>query len=143
MFRVFADGRLNQTQAVQRLFAMFPNHGPGIAMLLLRVSVAVTLVLDASTRMAALAPWWMFFGVILLAISLCIGFLTPILSVLCCLFEVGSLLIGGGTGIPVILVSTMNAAALALLGPGAYSLDARLFGRRALVVPHPKHHEGQ
>jgi hypothetical protein len=122
---------------------MFPNHGPGIAMLLLRVSVAATLVLDASTRMAALSPRWMFLGLILVAISLCMGFLTPILSVLCCLFEIGGLLIGGGADAVGILVSILNAAALALLGPGAYSLDAQLFGRRVLVVPHRKDHEGQ
>jgi hypothetical protein len=27
------------------------------------------------------------------------------------------------------------AAATALLGPGAYSLDARLFGRREIIIP--------
>jgi hypothetical protein len=28
----------------------------------------------------------------------------------------------------------LEVAALALLGPGAYSVDARLFGRRVIVV---------
>jgi hypothetical protein len=32
--------------------------------------------------------------------------------------------------------SMLNSAALALLGPGAYSMDARLFGRREIVLPH-------
>jgi len=30
------------------------------------------------------------------------------------------------------------AAAIALLGPGAFSLDARLFGRREIVIPKDK-----
>jgi uncharacterized membrane protein YphA (DoxX/SURF4 family) len=30
------------------------------------------------------------------------------------------------------------AVALVLLGPGALSVDARLFGRREIVFPHPK-----
>lgn len=28
--------------------------------------------------------------------------------------------------------------ALVLLGPGAFSLDARLFGRREIIIPDPK-----
>jgi len=31
----------------------------------------------------------------------------------------------------------ITAVALALLGPGAYSLDGRLFGRREIVIPPP------
>ena len=33
------------------------------------------------------------------------------------------------------LVLIVDAAALALLGPGAHSLDARLFGRREIFIP--------
>jgi hypothetical protein len=32
------------------------------------------------------------------------------------------------------IVAIANASALALLGPGAYSIDCRLFGRRVFVV---------
>jgi uncharacterized membrane protein YphA (DoxX/SURF4 family) len=31
------------------------------------------------------------------------------------------------------------AVAIAALGPGAFSLDARLFGRREIVIPAPSH----
>lgn len=34
------------------------------------------------------------------------------------------------------LVATMTATVV-LLGPGAYSIDARLFGRREVVIPRP------
>lgn len=120
---------------------MFPEHGPGVALVLLRISVGATLWLVTSTQMASLAPHWMLLGLILLALCLCIGFLVPILSVLCCLSELASLVSTGGADAPFILVSIVNAAALALLGPGAYSLDARLFGRRVLVVPVRKDRE--
>ena len=35
----------------------------------------------------------------------------------------------------VLILSMPVAAALALLGPGAYSIDARVFGRRVIVLP--------
>jgi uncharacterized membrane protein YphA (DoxX/SURF4 family) len=39
----------------------------------------------------------------------------------------------GGT--PAVILVALTAVAVALLGPGAYSLDARLFGRREIVIP--------
>jgi uncharacterized membrane protein YphA (DoxX/SURF4 family) len=89
----------------------------------------------------AVARDWILPGLVLVSVFLCIGFIVPIVSVLCCLFELASLL-SRGADATFILVSIVNAAALALLGPGAYSLDARLFGRRILVVSDRKGREG-
>jgi hypothetical protein len=46
-------------------------------------------------------------------------------------------LFGASAHLDVLILASLllNSAALALLGPGAYSVDARLFGRRVLVVP--------
>jgi hypothetical protein len=43
-------------------------------------------------------------------------------------------LIAPSPGSLICIFCILDAAALALLGPGAYSLDARLFGRRVTVV---------
>lgn len=75
-------------------------------------------------------------------VALLIGFLTPIVAVLTGLGAIG-------TGLSLLPPSTPNlfeaklsvifaiimTAALAFLGPGAYSLDARLFGRREIIIP--------
>lgn len=36
-------------------------------------------------------------------------------------------------------LATVIAAAVVCLGPGAFSLDARLFGRREIIIPRPQH----
>jgi hypothetical protein len=59
--------------------------------------------------------------------------MTPAVSVVACLLELVSLLVAAHTDMRLIAMAGLNAAAIALLGPGAYSLDARLCGRRLIV----------
>ena len=131
--------RSTNLDAVERLFSMFPRSAPGVALLLLRVSVAATLWIDKPLASADTARQWIGLGLILLAISLCAGFLTPPLAVLCAILKsVGLLVAGQSLTLPTI-AAILNASALALLGPGAYSIDASLFGRRVFVVSPGKH----
>jgi len=75
--------------------------------------------------------------VVPLCACLCVGFLTPMVAILALLFHalawsspsIGS---AGTTAIAV-----LDALALAMLGPGAYSIDAYRFGRRVVVLPPP------
>lgn len=124
---------------VQRLFSMFPEGGPGVALLLLRISVAGTLIVQAwtypSVSIGVSIAQWVFPGIVVIALSLAIGFLTPVLSLLSCIAALLALFSSGGTATAVSIASILDASALALLGPGAYSLDAKLFGRRVLTVP--------
>ena len=62
-----------------------------------------------------------------------VGFLTPFPSVIACA-AAANLLLGPGTSNLIHITTVIDAAALALIGPGAYSLDARLFGRRVTVI---------
>jgi hypothetical protein len=119
---------------VQRLFAMFPQGGPGVALLLLRISVAAIFFLNAAKLVHLSSEPLIFAVVLLISILLLVGLLTPLLSVIACASGVASLLSAPHSGNFIYLFTIFDAAALALLGPGAYSVDARLFGRRVTVV---------
>jgi len=69
------------------------------------------------------------------SLLLCLGLLTPVVSITACAAELTALFITRHADARFIALSSLNAAVIALLGPGAYSLDARLFGRREIVFP--------
>jgi hypothetical protein len=119
---------------MQRLFSMFPSGLPGIALLILRTSVAMTVLLHGYSQRQELAAW-LLACFLLLAITLIAGFLTPILALLSAAVQfIGPWAATMSTS-GLLVVSILNALALALLGPGAYSLDAVRFGRRVVDLP--------
>jgi uncharacterized membrane protein YphA (DoxX/SURF4 family) len=132
---------------LHRLFSAFPAGFPGFGLLLLRVVVAAALVghgilcMQSSDRVT-LAVSLPFALLLLSGFCLLVGFLTPILSLLACLESLGIAFSWGPLQLmtpfesklallPIIAI----AAAIALLGPGAFSIDARLFGWKEIVIP--------
>jgi hypothetical protein len=120
---------------------MFPRGGPGFALLLLRISVAATLLLSLAGRPDLPLFHWLFAGAVLVSIALAIGIFTPVVSSIVCVYAIADLLIGLRFDWLVVSL-VLNSLALALLGPGAYSLDARLFGLKVVVMSPPKDASG-
>jgi len=116
-------------------------------LLLLRVAIGGTLILQGSAylphlRSLRLEMW----SVCLLAFAsgtaLLVGFLTLVASSLAVLGSMGIMFSWLPTAHwnvfncnPLSLAAVIVAVAACLLGPGAFSLDARLFGLRKVIIP--------
>jgi uncharacterized membrane protein YphA (DoxX/SURF4 family) len=100
--------------------------------MLLRISVAASMLfLNAAPAQTFYVP--NFVGV-LVAIGLCAGLQTRILAALSLVASLLSF-IPAGASIELGAVNAISCVALAIAGPGAFSLDARLFGRRTITLP--------
>ena len=115
-------------------FYQYPRSLKGIALLLLRVSVAALLLLDAYANGLFLVPSAL--GILLSAISvgLLIGILTPLCGIAGTIEEITLLLLGKLSTHAYCVVGLVLCLVVAILGAGAYSFDGVLFGRRRIVL---------
>ena len=134
---------------LQRLFSTFPGGKPGIGLLLLRAVVGPSAIAEGFFYLSgpsnnSLVIWLLGVSLILSGVGLAIGFLTPISGLLAGIHFFGvaiSWFPAPLLNLPDIRLMAfgliMTTAAIALLGPGAFSLDGYLFGRREIVIPPP------
>jgi hypothetical protein len=138
------------TRVLVRWFPDFPGGAAGMGLLIGRVGLGLIFLNQGRFYLIEGDPIMWFLGAVssLLGFSLTLGFLTPL---------AGSLGLIGGlmiwlTIIPdclsslshsnysVFLLGVLILEAL-LAGPGAYSIDARIFGRREIAIPRTHPHE--
>ena len=132
---------------MQRSFSTFAPGWPGIGLLVLRIALGVPLLVEAA---ALLAEWrGTTRPLILIAlISVAAGVALQLG------YSAGRAAIAGAAAVIAVHFSSLPgerlnlfssriacflaisiAIALVLLGPGAFSIDARRFGRREIVIP--------
>lgn len=110
---------------------MFPGGRPGVALCLLRVSAAATPIV-AACQPDHDQPAWYLWALLALGTAICAGLFTRPVTFLSVAIQLLAFEVARGS--PIWLgASLLNALALALIGPGAYSMDAVRFGRRLLM----------
>lgn len=114
---------------MRSIVSSYPGGAAALGLLLLRCSVATPLLAD---MLRTAAPLWELVGVGMLAAGLLCGFRTRLLAGICCL---AALTDAAASDIPLMMIRLLDAFALTSLGPGAWSIDALLFGRKTIVVP--------
>ena len=131
---------------MRRLFFAFPNGWPGVALLLLRVVFGIAVIVQGRAYLSESGPppgaWFMGLSDLAVGALLVIGCLTPIAGALVAAAAgcVGlSFLPECAHGVfdsktSFIFGLTMLVTILGV-GPGAFSVDARVFGRREIIIP--------
>jgi hypothetical protein len=112
---------------------MFPAGRAGVGLLLLRLSTVAALLIGTQGEFGPTLHGYTAMACWTLAVPLGIGLATVICAAAYLVVDVELLLTAVGPHVRFIAVAALLSASLALLGPGAYSLDARLFGRRVVV----------
>jgi uncharacterized membrane protein YphA (DoxX/SURF4 family) len=120
---------------IQRLFSTFPNSAPGAGLLLLRFCAGGQLMLEGLRQLFDQATWTaQGLGVAQLLTSclLIAGWLTPVASPCAALLVIGLALSDNRWELHIAQAGI--ALGLLALGPGAWSIDARRYGRKYIDV---------
>jgi putative oxidoreductase len=124
---------------VQRLFSTFPGGRPGAGLVVLRLAAGVPLLIGGSPEIRGIpqaASSALHLASIGTGVFLLAGLWTPFVGAFEAMLAMWILFSrGGGDGFHILLAAL--AVGLILLGPGAWSVDAQLFGRKRIEIRGP------
>lgn len=126
---------------MRRLYSTFAGGWPGTGLLLMRLVVGSALVVRASSTLLSdppplnvTVPAILLLGAGTLLIA---GLWTPIAGVAVAFTEIWKMLMLHGDKSGWLVLGSVGAA-LAMLGPGLWSIDARLYGWKRLEPTSPR-----
>ena len=121
---------------MQRLFSTFPDGWPGAGLLVLRLAAATPLLTGGRPELQGLphsTSLAVYVVAIVAGVLLLAGLWTPFAAALQVLIEIWIVFSPASeTGFHLLLAAL--GAGLLMLGPGAWSIDARLFGRKRIEI---------
>ena len=118
--------------ALQRLFSTFADGWPGLGLLLQRLLTGTILLycgithLGKASQFVPITPHTIAAGA---GILLLVGLWTPVGGALVTIVELWIVSLRVGDPLVPLMLAILGAT-LAMIGPGAWSIDARLFGRK-------------
>ena len=115
---------------------MFPGGWPGAGLLVLRVAAALPLLIGGTLEPRGVPHSWVHatqFIAISVGVLLLAGLWTPIAGALKTVIELW-IIFSSGDAVLAHLLRAMLGLGLVMLGPGAWSVDARLFGRKRIDI---------
>jgi putative oxidoreductase len=127
---------------VRRLFSSFARGRPGVGLLLLRVAAGSSLIARSILVLGNTPTFGTGFFQLFIATAgllLIAGLWTPIVAAVMVLLELWRIISRHGDPASDILLCVL-ALAIALLGPGAWSVDARLFGWKRIDIGPPRNY---
>lgn len=121
---------------MRRLFSTFAHGWPGVGLLLMRLVLGISLIVHGIQKFQTGQP--MELAILnLLAVAdgalLVAGLWTPVAGIMVSILAVWSFLAQDESLCPIILSATIGVG-LALIGPGAWSMDAWLFGWKRIDI---------
>ena len=125
---------------MRRLFSTFARGWPGVGLLLLRVTAGITLVVPSILVLENAPTFRTGFCQLFIAtvgLLLITGLWTPVVATVIAILELWRIISRHGDPASDILLCAL-ALAIALLGPGAWSVDARLFGWKRIEIDTQK-----
>jgi uncharacterized membrane protein YphA (DoxX/SURF4 family) len=133
-----------------RLFPAFPAGCSGFALLLLRAVLGFALLLQGASGLGDPGPEAasVFADLIEIAAGMLLlaGFMTPVVGVATAVCSMANWFFSSNSGQgyfdskPALVFAATILVSVILLGPGAFSIDARVFGRREIIIPSPSQH---
>jgi putative oxidoreductase len=121
---------------MRRLLSNFAGGWAAFGLLLIRIVAGASLVIDGKTRLHS--------GQSVMPLTLCVlaigdgavlvaGLWTPLAGFLAIALSVSEILVYHDSPCPCILLAAMGAG-VAFVGPGAFSIDALLFGLKKIDI---------
>ena len=118
---------------MQRLFSTFAGGWPGIGLLIQRFLMGTILLREAFLQLSASPHLATIVLQLVSSVLLLIGLATPYIGLLVAATQLRLFFTGSADPWTAIIICGLGLT-LAMIGPGAWSMDARLFGRKHVQI---------